>query len=42
MGLFDPLATKLFVEDGPCGGKIIIFQVKEYPIIRDLKNTTLP
>jgi outer membrane protein insertion porin family len=34
MGLFDPLATKLFVEDGPRGGKIIIFQVKEYPIIR--------
>src|SRR5215813_12075325 len=34
MGLFDPLSTKLFVEDGPRGGKIIIFQVKEYPIIR--------
>src|SRR5262245_58658634 len=34
MGLFDPLATKLFVEDGPRGGKIVIFQVKEYPIIR--------
>jgi outer membrane protein insertion porin family len=37
MGLFDPLATKLFVEDGPRGGQIIIFQVKEYPIIRDLQ-----
>src|SRR5262245_59058970 len=36
MGLFDPLATKLFVEDGPRGGKIIIFQVKEYPIIRQI------
>src|SRR5215813_7879126 len=34
MGLFDPLSTKLFVEDGPRGGKVIIFQVKEYPIIR--------
>src|SRR5215475_1188645 len=34
MNLFDPLATKLFVDDGPRGGKIIIFQVKEYPIIR--------
>src|SRR5215471_9003875 len=34
MGLFDPLSTKLFVEEGPRGGKIIIFQVKEYPIIR--------
>jgi outer membrane protein insertion porin family len=37
MGLFDPLATKLFVEDGPRGGKIIIYQVREYPIIRALE-----
>ncbi|MGH9936826.1 MAG: outer membrane protein assembly factor BamA [Blastocatellia bacterium] len=37
MGLFDPLATKLFLEDGPRGGKIIIIQVKEYPIIRALE-----
>jgi outer membrane protein insertion porin family len=37
MGMFDPLSTKLFVEDGPRGGKIIIFQVKEYPIIRDIQ-----
>lgn len=37
MGMFDPLATKLYIEDGPNGGKIIIFQVKEYPIIRDLQ-----
>src|SRR5499433_3919675 len=37
MGLFDPLATKLFVEDGPRGGKIIIFLVKEYPIIRAIE-----
>jgi outer membrane protein insertion porin family len=41
MGLFDPLATKLFVEDGPRGGKILIFQVKEYPIIRDLQYNGL-
>jgi outer membrane protein insertion porin family len=37
MGLFDPLSTKLYVEDGPRGGKIIIFQVKEYPIIRAME-----
>src|SRR5215831_5418422 len=37
MGLFDPLATKLYVEDGPRGGKVIIFQVKEYPIIRAIE-----
>src|SRR5262252_6711093 len=36
MGMFDPLATKLFIEDGPRGGKVIIFQVKEYPIIRSI------
>ncbi|MBO0797471.1 MAG: hypothetical protein J2P31_01490, partial [Blastocatellia bacterium] len=36
IGLFDPLATKLLIEDGPRGGKIIIFQVKEYPIIREI------
>jgi outer membrane protein insertion porin family len=41
MGLFDPLGTKLFIEDGPRGGKIIIFQVKEYPIIRDLQYRDL-
>lgn len=37
MGMFDPLSTKLFVEDGPRGGKVIIFQVKEYPIIRQIE-----
>ena len=31
MGLFDPLATKLFIEDGPRGGKIIIFQGNKNP-----------
>lgn len=41
MGLFDPLGTRLYVEDGPRGGKIIIFQVKEYPIIRDLQYRNL-
>ncbi len=37
LGFFDPLQTKLLVDDGPRGGKIIIFQVREYPIIRDLQ-----
>src|SRR5262252_8706819 len=32
-GWFDPLKTKLLVDDGPKGGKVIIFQVSEYPII---------
>src|SRR5262245_31439609 len=37
MGLFDPLSTKLFIEDGPRGGKVIIINVKEYPIIRAIE-----
>ncbi len=37
LGFFDPLQTKLLLDDGPRGGKVIIFQVKEYPIIRDLQ-----
>lgn len=37
LGFFDPLQTKLLLDDGPRGGKIIIFQVREYPIIRDLR-----
>ena len=36
-GWFDPLQTRLFEDVGPRGGRIIIFQVKEYPIIRDLQ-----
>jgi outer membrane protein insertion porin family len=37
MGMFDPLGTKLLTEDGERGGKIVIFRVKEYPIIRALE-----
>ncbi len=29
LGFFDPLQTKLLLDDGPRGGKVIIFQVKE-------------
>jgi outer membrane protein insertion porin family len=36
-GWFDPLQTRLFEDVGPRGGRIIIFQVREYPIIRDLQ-----
>jgi outer membrane protein assembly factor BamA len=31
MGFFDPLKTRFFEETGPRGGKIITFQVSEYP-----------
>jgi outer membrane protein insertion porin family len=37
LGFFNPIETKFFLDDGPRGGKIIIFQVREYPIIRDLQ-----
>lgn len=37
LGFFDPLKSKVYEADGPKGGKIVIFEVKEYPIIRDLQ-----
>src|SRR5262249_45481549 len=37
MGVFDPLSAKLFVIDGPRGGKIVVFEVREYPVIRDIQ-----
>ncbi len=37
LGFFDPLKSRVLDADGPKGGKIIIFEVKEYPIIRDLR-----
>jgi outer membrane protein insertion porin family len=33
---FDKTATRVFTENGPRGGVIVIFEVKELPIIRDL------
>jgi outer membrane protein insertion porin family len=41
LGAFDPLAVKAFVEEGARGGRIIIFQVREYPIMRDIKYRNL-
>jgi len=41
MGVFDPLHAKLLAVDGPRGGKIIIFEVREYPIIRDIQYRRL-
>ncbi|MGH9769482.1 MAG: POTRA domain-containing protein, partial [Blastocatellia bacterium] len=34
MGVFDPLYCKLLAVDGPRGGRVVIFEVREYPIIR--------
>jgi outer membrane protein insertion porin family len=37
LGVFDPLGTKVVENTGPRGGKHIVFEVKEYPIIRELR-----
>ncbi len=37
LGFFDPLKSRLLEAEGPRGGKVLIFEVKEYPIIRDLQ-----
>jgi outer membrane protein insertion porin family len=34
---FDKTATRVSTEDGPRGGKIVIFTVEELPVIRDLQ-----
>jgi outer membrane protein insertion porin family len=41
MGAFDPMYAKLLAMDGPRGGKIIIFEVREYPIVRDIQYRRL-
>lgn len=33
---FDKTATRVSVTDGPLGGKVVIFEVKELPVIREL------
>jgi outer membrane protein insertion porin family len=37
LGFFDPLRCRLSTETGPRGGVVIIFEVREYPLIRDLQ-----
>ena len=37
IGVFDPMRARLSVVDGARGGKIIVFEVREYPLIRDLQ-----
>src|SRR5262245_25071367 len=37
IGVFDPMKARLSVEDGPRGGKIVVFEVREYPLIRDIQ-----
>ena len=37
LNFFDKTATRVLTEEGPRGGVIVIFEVKELPIIRDLQ-----
>jgi len=37
LGYFVDNDTKVFSEDGPAGGKIVTFEVRERPIIRDIR-----
>jgi outer membrane protein insertion porin family len=41
LGWFDPMQTRVSEAEGQRGGKIIIFQVREYPIIRDIRYVGL-
>jgi outer membrane protein insertion porin family len=37
LGFFDKVKSRVYTEDGPRGGVVVIFEVKELPIIRDLQ-----
>lgn len=37
LGFFDKVQSRVYTEEGPRGGVVVIFQVKELPIIRDLQ-----
>src|SRR3989454_9765386 len=37
LGFFDKVQSRVYTEEGPRGGVVVIFEVKELPIIRDLQ-----
>src|SRR6266699_633351 len=37
LGFFDKVKSRVYTEDGPRGGVVVIFEVSELPIIRDLQ-----
>jgi outer membrane protein insertion porin family len=37
LGVFDPLQSKMIVDAGPRGGRVMVFEVKEFSLIRDLQ-----
>ncbi|HEX8353561.1 MAG TPA: POTRA domain-containing protein [Pyrinomonadaceae bacterium] len=42
LGVFDTTATRFMIEDGARGGKVVVFQVLELPLIAELKLKGLP
>jgi outer membrane protein insertion porin family len=41
LDFINPMSVRLFVAAGPKGGKVIIFDLREYPVIRDIKYLNL-
>ncbi len=41
LDFINPLSVRLYVADGPRGGKVIIFDLREYPIIREIRYHNL-
>ena len=37
LGFFDKVLSRVYTEEGPHGGVVVIFEVRELPIIRDLQ-----
>ena len=37
LGFFDKVKSRVYTEEGPRGGVVVIFQVSELPIIRDIQ-----
>lgn len=37
LGFFEKVQTRVYTEEGPRGGVVVIFEVRELPIIRDLQ-----
>jgi outer membrane protein insertion porin family len=41
LDFINPMSVRLFVADRPRGGKVIIFDLREYPLIREIKYLNL-
>ena len=41
LGFFDPMSARLYTADGSRGGRILVFELREYPVIRALEYHNL-